>query len=381
MKIALVHSFYSSSQPSGENSAVMDQLAALERHGFEVRLISRRTDDFSGPGHILRAASTAAGFGGPDPSAELEAFAPDIVHVHNLFPNWGSSWLKHWGERAVSTLHNFRPVCANATLWRDGSKCTECITHGSVRSIIHGCYRDSKIASIPLAVSTRSAGKYSALIHETAASIVLNSEACTFYRSIFPDSDFTVLPNFGPAPTKSRLKNLPEPSFIYAGRLVAEKGVRDLLENWPADVVLHIYGSGDLVEYVENVASRKANVYFHGAQPRETVLNALISATALVLPSQWPEGIPTIALEALGSGTPVMVSATVSAAETIIADGAGVILDFTSPASLLSAIRKVSESGLEMRDAAYGRYQQSFSSVAWLSAIVPLYERIASAST
>ena len=97
MRIAVVHSFYSSSQPSGENRVVEDQVALLRDAGHEVLLVARHTDEESERSlYAVRAAGWVATGRGGDPTAQLRAFAPDIVHVHNLFPNIGTRWMKFW---------------------------------------------------------------------------------------------------------------------------------------------------------------------------------------------------------------------------------------------------------------------------------------------
>ena len=45
MRIAVVHSYYSSREPSGENVVVDLQVEALRRAGHDVTLVARRTDD------------------------------------------------------------------------------------------------------------------------------------------------------------------------------------------------------------------------------------------------------------------------------------------------------------------------------------------------
>jgi hypothetical protein len=45
VRIAMVHSFYSSSQPSGENTVVLNEVDALRRAGHEVALFAAHTDE------------------------------------------------------------------------------------------------------------------------------------------------------------------------------------------------------------------------------------------------------------------------------------------------------------------------------------------------
>ena len=87
------------------------QVTALREHGFEVRVVSAQTDELSSlPGYRLRSAFNVATGNGKSPLPELEEFRPDVVNVHNLFPNFGTGWLPRWGGAVVATVHNFRPV-------------------------------------------------------------------------------------------------------------------------------------------------------------------------------------------------------------------------------------------------------------------------------
>ncbi len=135
MRIALVHSFYRSDAPSGENVVVMLQAEALRTAGHEVLLVSRHTDEeMRSRLYDVRSAVRVATGVGPDPTAQLRRFRPDVVHVHNLFPNFGERLLASWEGPLVATLHNFRPVCANALLFREGQVCTKCPGVGRGRS-------------------------------------------------------------------------------------------------------------------------------------------------------------------------------------------------------------------------------------------------------
>ena len=48
LRVAVVHSFYASGQPSGENRVVEQQVAALEGAGVDVELVAQETDVRSG---------------------------------------------------------------------------------------------------------------------------------------------------------------------------------------------------------------------------------------------------------------------------------------------------------------------------------------------
>ena len=61
MRVAIVHSYYSNRQPSGENVVVDAQAAALRAQGVDVRIIAAQTDTLeSNNGYKLRSALTVA---------------------------------------------------------------------------------------------------------------------------------------------------------------------------------------------------------------------------------------------------------------------------------------------------------------------------------
>jgi hypothetical protein len=51
------------------------------------------------------------------------------------------------------TLHNYRLLCANGMLFRDGRPCEDCVASHPWHGVRHGCYRASKAVSVPAAVT------------------------------------------------------------------------------------------------------------------------------------------------------------------------------------------------------------------------------------
>ena len=80
---------------------------------------------------------------------------PQVVHFHNTFPLMSPA--AYYAARAegvpvVQTLHNFRLLCLNALLFRDGRPCEDCLGKTVPwRGVAHNCYRDSRAASAAVA--------------------------------------------------------------------------------------------------------------------------------------------------------------------------------------------------------------------------------------
>lgn len=373
MRIAVVHSFYRSGFPSGENIAVDAQAKTLAEAGHEVLLVSRRSDDFADTAfYSLRSVLTVATGVGPSPLAAIKEFEPDVVHVHNLFPNWGTTWLSEVDVPLVATVHNFRPVCSAGTLLRDGRFCELCPTSGSHHAVKHGCYRGSSVKTIPLAVASRR--RVPPLFERTDSVIFLSKRTRRMYESYglgFPEKSH-VVPNFADQarPKLSETESPSESYWVFAGRLSEEKGIRQLLEHWPADVPLKVIGGGPEERECRAAAFGKS-VTFYGQQGRESVDGFLREARGLVFPSTCFENSPLIYVEALSHGLPVVALTGNAVADDVEDGGTGVVVSTMSDFARGIAAVEEDDSGFSAR--AGERFTLEFSKEVWLKRIEGVY--------
>jgi glycosyltransferase involved in cell wall biosynthesis len=152
MKVLMVHNRYQ--QRGGEDSVVDAEVRLLAANGVDVRRFDADNDAI----HGLRAKIqvSASQLGSPSPmqgrvSKVLAEFRPDIVHVHNWFPTISASIFRVCQQAkipVVHTLHNYRLLCVNATLFRDGRVCEDCVgTTFRTPGVIHKCYHESYLGS------------------------------------------------------------------------------------------------------------------------------------------------------------------------------------------------------------------------------------------
>ena len=194
MKILLVHNYYGSSAPSGENKVFEAEKAMLESYGHEVEVYTRHSDEIRGDGRVERvetcrlerellAAKNAksskdvgrvGGFrklwgmikgalctiGNPFAARAVakkcREFKPDVVHFHNTFPLISPLVVRAASKYApvVMTLHNYRTACAAGVPTRDGRVCSLCLDKKCVwDGIKQRCYRGSLAATLPLAIN------------------------------------------------------------------------------------------------------------------------------------------------------------------------------------------------------------------------------------
>lgn len=100
------------------------------------------------------------------------------------------------------------------------------------------------------------------------------------------------------------LKNKDKINFIFAGRLIESKGINILLEIFMDlqknhdNIFLTICGDGDLGEQLERKTKNNDKIKLTGQIEHKEVMRLLQSSDVVVIPSYYPEGLPTLILEA-----------------------------------------------------------------------------------
>ena len=353
MRILLVHNFYGSATSSGENQVFEAEKALLQSRGHELQEFTRHSDRIRAQGiwGLFRgAAPTPWNPWAAQAIRQVAArFRPDVVHVHNTFPLISPAIfhaLAGTGAARVLTLHNYRLFCPAAIPMRAGKVCTDCLERRSVfPALQHGCYRNSRLATLPIALNValhRAAGTW---VHHVDAFIALTD----FQRRCMVDAGLPakrvlVKPNFYPGnpgvvPWMER-----KPYVVFAGRLTPEKGVVNLLRAWQLwgndAPELRLVGGGELRGELERMAVGLP-VRFLGQQSAEEAQRQIAGASLLVLPSECFEGFPMVVREAFAFGTPSAVS-NLGPLPSIVKQGeSGVVFEAANPLSLLEEIRSL----------------------------------------
>ncbi|MFD7406854.1 glycosyltransferase [Streptomyces sp. NPDC059866] len=388
MHVLVVHNRYASAQPSGENKVVDQEVALLRAAGHRVEVFERRSDDIAARSLLGKAAVPLLVPWNPAVRAELAARLrterPDVVHVHNVFPLLSPAVLAACADAdvpAVATLHNYTQVCPPGTLQRDGRPCTECVGSAApLPAVRHGCYRNSRLATVPLAVSLSVNRRrwWSGVERFFCISV---AQRDVLVRAGMPAERLAVKPNFVPDPGTCRT-GVGE-HLLYLGRLAEAKGVRLLMAAWDevaADggvgVPLVIAGAGPLEREVTAWAAGRDDVRYVGLYDPAQCREAVARAVAVVAPSTWLEAFGLVVVEAMAAGVPV-VAAGHGAFVELVEDGVtGLLHQPGEPASLASCIRRIAAEparNQEMGQAARRRYEKDFSPVVGLERLVEEY--------
>jgi glycogen(starch) synthase len=208
----------------------------------------------------------------------------------------------------------------------------------------------------------------SALIRAADAVMVLTDQlARRLARSGIPASRIRVIPVGIALDAFRRPRPRPDAMdgrrwIVYAGRLVPEKGVRDLLEAFVElrvlDVALMLVGDGPDRSELESLARRLgvgSRVRFTGAVPNEVAAAYLQHADVAVLPS-WYEERGRVLVEAMAAGTPVVATRTGGIPDTVRDGENGLLVSPRAPRNLAATIHRVlSNEGLAASLVAAGR--------------------------
>jgi glycosyltransferase involved in cell wall biosynthesis len=171
----------------------------------------------------------------------------------------------------------------------------------------------------------------------------------------------TVLANGIEDLTGGENATLPDPDpyhVVYVGRLTRVKGVHVLLDavrrlqEQGIKARLSVVGDGDERAVLESAAAEllaTGAATFHGWQSQDSVTRLVSSAAAVAIPSLWPENFPTVALEALQLGRPLIASR-VGGLPELVGEDNGMLVPPGDPARLAAALASVL--GDERRQAA-----------------------------
>jgi glycosyltransferase involved in cell wall biosynthesis len=384
VKVLVVHNRYRSEQPSGENNVVDAEVTLLAEGGHQVSLFERRSDDIGSMSLPRKAAVPLTVPWNPavrkELAARLRASRPDVVHIHNTFPLLSPSVVAACadaGVPAVATLHNYGMVCPPGTLHRDGRICTECVGGAPLPAVKHGCYRGSRVATLPMAAST-AANRRRWWTGIARFFCISAAQRDLLVSAGMPGERMAVKHNFVTDPGVRRTGD--GKHVLFLGRVTEEKGVGLLMRAWDRlggalGVPLVIAGTGPMQDEVATWAAARADVSYVGLRNKAECRALTADAVAVVAPSTWLEAFGLVVVEAMAAGVPT-VAASHGAFPELVDDGVtGLLHAPNDPASLADQLRKVAgDRNREMGDAARVRYEKDFTPAIGLDRLITGYE-------
>ncbi len=324
--------------------------------------------------------------------ALLDVFQPDIIHAHNLYTQLSPSVLAAAKEReipVVMTVHDYALISANYSLW-DGDHAMN-LKHLGVLATARTKYiKGSFLATLMLEGILKmhhALGLYDgAIAHYTTYT--------NFVRDVMVDAGFakekiSVLHPFAEPlmgkgvgrRTSGVVGKGRTPFVLFVGRLEAYKGVHILIEaakHLPKDMRIVIAGVCPDEARLKALAGRDERIAFLGFVSGDELWRLMGEASAVVVPSIWPEVYGLVALEAICQGTPIIVAKSGGLPEIVGESEAGIVVPPADPKALARAIQRVLESPAlaeRMGKAAYIRARDIGDPQAHLVKIMEIYTR------
>ena len=366
MKVVVAHNRYREAIPSGENVIVDTEIAQLRAAGVEVLAFQRSSDSIGELPVAHKALLPISPIYGraaqQDLARLLDEHRPDLLHLHNPYPllsPWVIRTAHRHGVPVVQTVHNYRHVCSSGLYFRDGHNCYDC--RGKAigwPAVQHKCYRGSSAQSALMATTLavhrptwKSVDRYIALTDRIAAHL----------RDYgIPADRIVVKPNGLPDP------GAPDPlgdGFLYAARLSEEKGLGLLLDAWrrhPDGALGHlrIAGDGELRPLAERAAAERSDVTYLGILDRAQMTAARRDASVVVAVPTWDDVLPTVVLEAMAAGRPVL-GTEVGGIRYLLGAEAGWLVK-PDPDALAAALPVARAGAAAIAPGARRRYEQAF---------------------
>ena len=264
----------------------------------------------------------------PDPEAThalrrvLVRERPDVVHGHNWLAR-SFLPLKEWsGAALVETLHDYGVVCAKLSLWWRGAPCSGPAFEKCLRCAARN-YGTARGMAVTL-------GNWAAAPLERALVDVylpVSQAVAEGNRLAAVGATYEIVPNFVPDavadeadPDHPALAGLPAEAFwLYVGTLSRHKGVHVLLDAYrqlvePPPLVL--IGS----RRPDSPTEFPRGTIILGDLPHDAVMAAWKRAALAIVPSVFPDPCPTVAIEAMAAGVPV-VGSRLGGLSDIVAEG------------------------------------------------------------
>ena len=248
---------------------------------------------------VTMAAGLEAPSGEPvELTSAMDAFKPDVVHVHNVVNPAALEALA--GLPVVMTVQDHRFFCpGSGKLTADGRVCRDAMSP----QVCAPCFSDDDYFRRLLALTRRRL----AAITDCNLTVLSHYMKQELVHAGVEASSVSVIPPFvyGLDRVSEETASDAPPCVLFSGRLVHTKGVDEAVEAWRRSGVaapMVIAGTGSLRS---RYRSRYPECELPGWVPHRELGCLYHRAEVLVFPSRWQEPFGIVGLEALSFGVPV----------------------------------------------------------------------------
>ncbi len=242
---------------------------------------------------------------------ESVPFAAQVSHLHQVDDPDVVERLRESAPVVVSA-HGYTACTSGVHYFRAGHECTRAHGPGCVPNLAaRGCAHTRRPQTLPAAY--RRAGRGLAALQRADVAVSYSS-AVDRHLAANGLARRAVVPLFSTTPPVSGSGHANRRRVVFAGRVVAPKGVAVLIHAARAvEAEFVICGDGWRLASMQRLARRlgvQQRVDFRGWVGARELAEELANASVVVVPSLWPEPFGLVGIEALAAGRPVVASAT-----------------------------------------------------------------------
>lgn len=384
-KILIAHNYYQI--PGGEDVVVANEKYMLEENGHQVYLYTRDNSEIKEftllqkmcfPFAVLFSLKTYR-----EIKKVIQKEAIDILHVHNtlslISPAVYLAGLK-CGVPVVQTLHNFRIICPNALLYRDGHICEDCLEQGMGCALRHKCYRGSYAQTLVSVLRIKVYGMLG-IYKKINYICITNFNKNKIIRKALIQSDrIFVKPNFTTDINCFIEYNKRHYPFIFVGRIEEIKGIKVILEAWRIlgnnAPKLLVCGNGPLEGWCQEYIERyHLAVEMRGYVPNDKVRYLIADSRVLIQASQVYEAFSLTIIEAYSVGTAVLGSNRGNVRDLVQDGVTGMLFDTESPESLAEKVLAIRDR--DMSEECKKNYLGSYSVQSNYKRLMEIYRKVA----
>jgi glycosyltransferase involved in cell wall biosynthesis len=292
----------------------------------------------------------------------IQAFEPDIVHCHKLYPQLSVAPVVVGSRRqvpVVQTLHDYEFISPDPTRI-GGESQVGAREPFAFRALNLMTYRVRRAVHVPRV------DKWVAVSRSVAAAHAVHG------------IEAAVIPNCVPGTPIARLPFEERAGVAYVGRLVPEKGVLDVvrLATELPEIPVFIAGRGPLAQAVSEAASALPNLTYYGHLDGGEIERLLGRVRVALMPSRWDEPGPLVALEAMRSGTPIVTTPRGGLAEYVGDAEAGFVVLHEDLIEAVRSIHTRSETFHRFSLAGLRAMRTTHSPIAFLASIEAVYRGV-----
>jgi glycosyltransferase involved in cell wall biosynthesis len=318
MRIGLVHNYYRSTIPSGENLTVTNIAKILREMNHDVRELSDSSDKY-----FLNWRNKVGYFQNnlkrfEDSALVKELREVDAVQVHQAFPllrihELGS--ILQLKIPVTRVIHNYRKTCIAGSHFYQKQECFRC-QRNFLPGIARSCYNENLLQSLYVSKYQRALNVFDS--NENVSFIAISSQIKNYLIEIGITADrITLIEN---SVEEGKIINRLASEVLFVGRLEYEKGILQVVRVWrkhPLLPMLNIVGDGSLKKEISSLTAGISNVTFHGPATLSRIQEIAMYCKISLTPALWREPFGRTLAESLSRGQFIISTLSSEAIRTI----------------------------------------------------------------